>query len=112
MIHPHVYGLVGIKAGEVFPSYTSIGSYTILYQTEKGEHLCGTCVNSYVNPDDPVTHAGTYDEGDSLECVECQKEIESSYGPITQPCDKEPDTLRCPVWADQPVMGEEISEKC
>jgi len=97
-----VYEIVGVKVGEVLPSLTFPGMYTILYLTQKGENVCGTCANSYVNPDDPICHAGTYDEGESLVCVECHGEIESSYGPITQ---------RCPVWDERAVLTEEIPEK-
>lgn len=101
-VSARVYEIVGVKVGEVLPSLTFPGMYTILYQTKSGESICGTCANSYVNPDDPICHAGTYDEGETLVCKECHGDIESSYGPLT---------LRCPQWADRAVLTEEIPEK-
>lgn len=75
-----VYKTVGVPFGNPLPSYTGIGCYTIIYYTRKEEPLCGRCATKHSDSYDPVSHAGTYDEGPSVECSNCGKEIESSYG--------------------------------
>lgn len=65
------------KAKPALPQYTSLGGYTILY-TRDNECFCAKCART-------TDHAATYDEGDPIECDECGAEIESSYGPVTDP---------------------------
>jgi hypothetical protein len=78
-IDPKVYASVGAVEGGLLPSYTSIGCYTLLYQTSKGESVCGWCATAYQNDRDPIIHVTTYDEGEVLSCACCQEEIEPSY---------------------------------
>ena len=77
-----VYAMMGVERGHSLPSYTSIGSYTIVYLTAHDETVCGKCATRYDDDSDPITFASTYDEGDSLYCAVCEGEIESSYGPL------------------------------
>ena len=59
------------------PKFTSLGSYTLLYFAVDGEILCAPCASI------PSNKAAVYDvfyEGHSEYCVECNGEIESSYG--------------------------------
>ena len=83
-VSSNVYKCVGVASGEPLPAYTSIGMYTILYATDRGEAICAKCATSYDNEDDPITMAGTYDEGEPLYCNECNCEIESSYGAVSE----------------------------
>lgn len=76
-----VYQTVGVERGEPLPCFTSIGCYSIIYYTKSEEPMCGECVSKYDDECDPVTLAGTYDEGETLECCICGSKIESSYGP-------------------------------
>jgi len=76
---------------DTFPSYAWPGGYTIIYVCGDGEVFCGDCVNgengsevlnSPFGEDESwdVEDCRTYDEGPSLNCVHCNKELESSYG--------------------------------
>lgn len=63
----------------MMPRYTSIGSYTIIYLDRLDRVFCGGCA------DESMTSGhrpGTYDEGPTLHCEECECEIESSYGEV------------------------------
>jgi len=79
-ILPNVYQVVGVREGETLPSFTSVGCYTLIYYSKRAEPFCGKCATKHTDECDPITHAGPYDEGPTLECSECGKDIESSYG--------------------------------
>jgi hypothetical protein len=84
-----------------FPAFSSVGSYTLLYQCEDGGDLCAACVNgengSEVGSDDvifddgksdpqwTVVHCRTYDEGPVVQCDHCNADIASSYGDPNAP---------------------------
>jgi len=68
------------------PQYSLVGCYTILYARDD-KVFCAECALKALR--DPEKEAkewpndcGTYDEGDPLDCCNCDKEIESSYGPV------------------------------
>lgn len=82
-ILPHIFSIAGVQLDEKLPQYSSIGGYTILYQTRKGNFLCAKCATAHDDEDDAVSHAGSYDEGEPVNCNTCEEEIESSYGPVT-----------------------------
>lgn len=82
-ILPSVFSIAGVSEGDRLPQYSSIGCYTILYQTRKGNFLCAKCASEHEDEDDAVSHAGSYDEGEPVNCNTCEVEIESSYGPVT-----------------------------
>ena len=79
-ILPNVYQVAGVREGETLPSFSSVGGYTIIYYSKRGEPFCGGCATKHEDEHDPIMHAGTYDEGPTLECSECGTDIESSYG--------------------------------
>lgn len=59
------------------PKFTSWGGYTLLYFGVDGAILCAPCAS------EPYNKAAVYDvfyEGPAEYCVECNGEIESSYG--------------------------------
>lgn len=65
--------------------YTSVGCYTLLYYDKEGNGYCADCAwEEYNNPDvderNKPLYGDTYDEGPSIFCCVCNKEIESSYG--------------------------------
>lgn len=66
------------------PRSTSIGSYTLIYTTKRGDDLCADCalksLQTETDEDDPAAYVGTYDEGRALYCAGCNVVIESSYG--------------------------------
>jgi len=88
-----------------FPTFAWPGGYTIIYITRDAEVLCPDCANlpeayttsekrkairagrdqeegvpDYTDRDWEIVAVDTYDEGPSLNCANCNKEIESSYG--------------------------------
>lgn len=77
-IDPKVYLRTGVKPGEKLPSQ-SMG-YPIMYITKNNDVVCAECANSYTNDTDPVSESDIYWEGPSLQCEECNKQIESAYG--------------------------------
>jgi len=62
------------------PQYTSVGCYTILYLDKHSEPLCVACA-TWERFKGPIV-SGAFWEGDSLQCAECNGDIESSYGPV------------------------------
>lgn len=78
-------------------SFTSVGSYTLIYIVADGGILCPDCANGDNGSEateDPIADkqwrligCQTYDEGPPIPCEHCGKEIESSYGDPSQPDD-------------------------
>ncbi len=101
-ILPRVYQVVGCQEGDTLPGFSSIGGYTIIYLTRKGQTLCSKCATKNVDEHDPVADAGTYDEGEDLTCDDCEETIESSYGPVSV----EPETVRYGEEVICPTSGE------
>lgn len=71
------------------PQYTGVGCYTILYIVRDCRELvemCATCASiwrdlaAFRGEPNPIVDVGTYDEGPPIECGDCGREIESSYG--------------------------------
>jgi hypothetical protein len=72
------------------PSFTSVGSYTIVYYCADGGELCPACANGDNGSDateDPEADSqwrligcDVYWEGPVLQCAHCNADIESSYG--------------------------------
>ncbi|HZZ17161.1 MAG TPA: hypothetical protein VFE08_14500 [Candidatus Sulfotelmatobacter sp.] len=66
------------------PFFSEMGAYTIVYLTEQGNELCADCATRalYLLDDesDPPIASGTYDEGPVIQCDDCNRDIESSYG--------------------------------
>lgn len=79
-VRESVYRTLRLKPGDPLPQYTGIGCYTIIYYTRKEEPLCSQCATKHQDSYDPVSHIETYDEGPTLKCSGCGKDIESSYG--------------------------------
>lgn len=80
-VETSVYRTVGVEVGGKLPSYSSIGGYAIIYYTRREDPVCGECASKWENDCDKIAHAGSYDEGPTLNCTECGCDIESSYGP-------------------------------
>lgn len=68
------------------PAYSWPGAYTIVYLTFGGSWLCADCATKeirawlYGESDDPPVSYGAYDEGPTMQCDDCNRDIESSYG--------------------------------
>lgn len=62
--------------GKCLP-FTIPGCYTLIYFNEKDEVLCSGCATKVA---EEIIHVRTYDEGPTINCSDCGKEIESSYG--------------------------------
>ena len=73
---------------ELYPSYSYVGGYTIVYYDETdGSVLCGKCamqgdIQTLLNEYEYKIHQMFYDEGPNIFCDECNAEIESSYGEV------------------------------
>ena len=77
-----VYAHVGVPVGGTLPSYTSLGSYTILYYTVGHEVACASCASSWTDVEDPVGYADVFYEGEAVPCSGCGVMVESSYGAV------------------------------
>jgi len=69
----------------MFPRYSSVGGYSVVYVTADSDCLCADCVNEeaqYEEDDDgwEVVCADVHWEGPPLTCAQCGADIESSYG--------------------------------
>lgn len=70
------------------PPFAWPGGYTIVYDTNQGSTLCAECATKAIlDPDetDRPTEYSTYDEGPTIFCDGCNKELESSYGDPDEP---------------------------
>ena len=77
----NVYRRAGKKRGDALPAFTSIGCYTLVYYCKGGDVLCAACASKNKREGyECVIDVGTYDEGPTLQCDDCNSEIESSYG--------------------------------
>jgi hypothetical protein len=65
----------------MLPQYTSLGGYTILYLATGDKPLCAKCATKLNDAGELVT-GYPFDEGDPITCDDCDREIESSYGPV------------------------------
>jgi hypothetical protein len=68
-----------------YPSYAFPGGYTIRYIVEEGEIVCAKCVNARrLTEDDeefvPPVGSTLYWEGPTVQCAECNEDMESEYG--------------------------------
>jgi hypothetical protein len=61
------------------PSFAPFGGYTMIYVERDGSEVCGKCAND-TDKTLPIVDYGTYDEGPTIQCAECNDDIESSYG--------------------------------
>lgn len=78
----NIYNIVGVNVGSKLPAYTEVGGYTIAYYTGCGECVCNKCATTWENEHDKITFADVYWEGPTLSCIECNCDIESSYGEV------------------------------
>lgn len=63
------------------PSFSSIGSYPIIYLTHNQSAICPDCANKPVSEyDDPAVSADVYWEGPDMECDDCGRPMPSAYG--------------------------------
>lgn len=58
-------------------AYAFPGGYGIVYSTITGDILCPDCARQEI---DQIQNAFLHQEGPSLFCDECGKELESDYG--------------------------------
>jgi hypothetical protein len=81
------------------PTYAWPGGYTLIATDNHGRTLCMDCANEYLRTrqdgyyyPERLEDYGTYDEGPDMECDECGKIIESSYGDPDAPDDDTEET--------------------
>lgn len=87
------------ESGRCLP-LTLIGGYTLIYFSETGNVLCDECATEQAKD---VTDVRTYDEGATVECTNCGKHIESSYG--------DPEEKREHLLSLQDNQQEEVKEE-
>lgn len=69
-----------------YPAWAWPGGYTIIYFDAGGMMLCADCASPIFPIEDTpygrakIIGCETYDEGPTIPCDDCGKEIESSYG--------------------------------
>ena len=65
------------------PAFAWPGGYTLIYYTRDGETVCADCANREVDDSQAVIGQDIYWEGPALDCGDCGKVLESSYGDPT-----------------------------
>lgn len=60
------------------PAHVWPGGYQMIYITKDGQVVCPACANA--ERDDPPIAGDVFWEGPAIECDDCGKRIESSYG--------------------------------
>lgn len=73
----------------MYPAFTSIGCYPIVYLTADNSTLCAACANgedgseaseASEDPQWRLVHSDVHWEGPPITCDHCNAEIESAYG--------------------------------
>jgi hypothetical protein len=64
---------------ELFSNLSSIGGYTVLFTSDKGDALCAACAKRRYFIGKESVSCGTYDEGPAIQCDDCGEEIAASY---------------------------------
>ncbi len=75
--------LRSLHTGSSYNNFTSVGCYTIAFMCNDGEMAHPQCVADNLRDalsGDRFVCCGTYDEGPDMECIYCEKPIDSSYG--------------------------------
>ena len=64
------------------PAYAWPGGYQIIYLTHSSDVICPDCANGDYGSefDDPIVVHDIYWEGPTIQCDNCQADIESAYG--------------------------------
>ncbi len=62
------------------PAHAWPGGYTLIYFTRDGETVCAKCANREVDESQAVIGQDVYWEGATMQCGDCNADIESSYG--------------------------------
>lgn len=65
---------------DLFKNWAFPGGYTVLFTTDNGDCLCADCARKVYLDECTDVSCGSYDEGPTMYCDECNREIESSYG--------------------------------
>lgn len=70
----------GLTGDGLLPAFAWPGGYPILYLDKDCEPLCADCATKSDWSDAEVIAADVYWEGPTLQCANCNCEIESAYG--------------------------------
>ena len=65
-----------------FPAYAWPGGYTLMYHTRDGSVVCAECANREVDGGQAVIGQDVYWESATMQCDDCNGDIESSYGEV------------------------------
>lgn len=68
-----------------FPSFTSVGGYTLVYVANDESLLCACCAAEEATEDGPPASPTVFWEGPPEHCEGCNKLIESAYGDPDSP---------------------------
>ena len=69
-------------------SYAWPGGYPVVYYDHDGESICPKCANDDDWSDKALIGADIWEEGPTLQCANCNAEIESAYGDPDEPQDE------------------------
>ncbi len=89
LVARHVSGETGVAHvkdayDQLFSGFAWPGGYTVIFTTDAGDVLCGSCARKAFIMEQIDVTAGCYDEGPAMQCDECGKEMESSYGEVEE----------------------------
>ena len=105
-----ILSTVGGQLGEELPAFAWPGGSTIAYYNKGGDPFCAKCAAEH-RWLEAIEFAGTYDEGPTVECTECDAKLEATYGDPEEDGHKEVIELieswtgDALVWASAKVTG-------
>ena len=67
---------------QTFSNMTSFGCYTVIFFDKHQSILCGECAKKDFIENHETLISDIYYEGPIIQCEECMKDIESSYGEV------------------------------
>ena len=67
---------------QIFSNVTAHGCYTVIFFDKHENILCGKCAMADFMENHETLISDIYYEGPTIQCEECGKEIESSYGEV------------------------------
>ena len=65
---------------DIFTNYAWPGGYTVMFIDDSGNVYCADCAKRAFITEKIDFSCGSFDEGPSEYCCDCNREIESSYG--------------------------------
>ncbi len=77
----------------LFPAFAWPGGYPIIYIDRSGMTVCAKCASREIDNAQAVTACDVYWEGPTIQCDDCNDDIQSAYGDPADEVRHDPPTV-------------------